>query len=52
MGLRDKLGHFERGEVSGIEVRVRLTTEVDIFPGKKSGVVVDDFSAAIRLEAR
>ena len=29
-----------------------LTTGVDISPGEKSGVVVDDFSTAIRLEAR
>ena len=26
MRLRDKLGHFEGGKVSGIEVRVELTS--------------------------
>jgi hypothetical protein len=52
MGLRDKLGRFEGAEVLGIEVRVGLTTGVDISPGEKTGVVVDDLIAAIRLEAR
>jgi hypothetical protein len=53
MGLRDRLGRFEGGKVSGIEVRVGLTTRVDIIsPGEKSGVVVDEVIAAVRLEAR
>ena len=52
LGLRDKLGLLVGGKVSGIEVWVGLTTGVGISPGEKSGVVVDDFSAAIRLEAR
>ncbi len=51
MGLRDKLGRVE-GSVSGIEVRVGLMTGVDISSGEESGVVVDKFFAAIRLEAR
>ena len=29
-----------------------LMTGVDISPGEKSGVIIDDFSAAICLEAR
>lgn len=53
MGFRDKLGRrFEVG-VSGVEVWVGLTTGVDIIsPGDKSGGVVEDVIAAIRLEAR
>jgi hypothetical protein len=42
MGLRDKLGHVERG-VSGIEVWVGLMTGVN--------VVIDDLIAVICLEA-
>jgi hypothetical protein len=53
MGLRDKLGRFEGGKVSGIEVRLGLTTEVDVISlGETSWVVLDDLMAAIRLEAR
>jgi hypothetical protein len=55
MGVSDKLGRrFKGGKVSGIEVRVGLTTGVDIIsPGEKpGGVVVDEVIAAIRLEAR
>ena len=52
MGLRDKLGRCEGGKVSGIEARVGPTTGIGISPREKSGVVVDDLIAAIRLEAR
>ena len=53
MGLRDKLGYFEGGKVSGIEVRVGLTTGVGIISLREdSGVVLDDLMAAVCLEAR